>query len=162
MPMLYELTNMATGGHHLVLDETGAPPPGNLQPVLGAAFFDGTVWTAARATRPGFVRDDFFRDHVFQEGGSWRERAPGIWVHEPRIVTREHAFVPGDIVKQEAHHKWDFFHVLEAHESGGLTVVGDADGRTYGLSAARCKPATLRELVADRDARAAGGWTSTR
>lgn len=64
-------------------------------------------------------------------------------------------FKRGDIVRQPCPgiFKYDYFHVDQAHENGGLTVIGDANGRTYGLSADLSEMATLKDLVADREAR---------
>ena len=69
-------------------------------------------------------------------------------------------FKRGDIVKQENHPGggvWDYFHVeyVHSHDSGaqGLDVIGDKDGARYGLGGDWTHPATLRELVDDREKR---------
>ena len=64
-------------------------------------------------------------------------------------------FKRGDIVRQPRPgiFKYDYFHVDQAHENGGLAVIGDADGRKYGLSADLSELATLKDLVTDREAR---------
>ncbi len=67
-------------------------------------------------------------------------------------------FKRGDIAKQDNNRGgFDFFHVerVYEHESGaqGLDVIGDADGARYGLGGDWSLPATLRELIDDRERR---------
>lgn len=71
---------------------------------------------------------------------------------------RHHRFKRGDIVKQSNNcGGFDFFHVEQVHEhpSGaqGLDVICDDTGERYGLGGDWSSPATLRELVDDRERR---------
>lgn len=67
-------------------------------------------------------------------------------------------FKRGDIVRMELDTmdtRHDYFHVTHADPNGALWVIGDKDGKQYGLSSnySKTESATLKQLVDERERR---------